>query len=92
MPRKRVAATLTALLGDLWSQARKGKTAPGDIQVLRIVEAELRALKAVANAARREVSDSKREWGRDWDYASQGTLKALDRALARLDAAGKGNR
>ena len=76
----RTAPTLRALMEDLWAQARKpppAKQKAGDAQVLRIAEAELRALLAVARAARKWRCEHK-----DEDCLG---CQRVARALARLD-------
>jgi hypothetical protein len=84
---KKIAPTLRALMLDLWAKAKTPpptKERAGDAQVLRISDAELRALLAVASASRRIWCGCFPDDAVDRDHQPGCTL---GRALARLDRA-----
>jgi hypothetical protein len=83
MARARVAPTLRN-----WIDRRSCNEPPGKCVVgCDKARAELRALLAVARAAKRVEND----WER-WDEARQDTIDAFHRALARLERLGRGGR
>jgi len=80
MRRRKEAPVLTALLSDLRDLAERPlptRRKAGDLQILRIAEAELDGLRAVAREARKTDADP--------------ATGNLTRALARLDAASSGD-
>jgi hypothetical protein len=88
MSRTKIAPVLSALVKDLWGRA---KTPPptrqkaGDAQLLRIAEAELRAVLAVVRAAK-DHSHADVEY----DPVSERHLCPICRALDRLARSGRG--